>query len=338
MYEALLRRDASYEGLFVVGVTTTGVFCRPTCSARKPKRENVQFFRRVSDAVAGGFRPCRRCKPMHVAGDHPDWLDGLLAQVDDQPSRRWTDRELSDAGVHPVRLRRWFKDHHGITFQAYSRMRRLTTALAQIREGQSSTAAALEHGYQSLSGFNEAVRQYFGAPPREAAAVANSIVIDRVLTPLGPMVAGATEKGLCLLEFSDRRMLQTQFRRLGRWTKRSFAFGRHETIDLAQRQLDEYFRGDRQQFKLPLDAPGTKFQSLVWRRLLEIPYGQTLSYDQVACAIGHSGARRAVGRANGDNRLAIVIPCHRVIRHDGTLSGYGGGLWRKQWLLDLEQR
>ena len=291
MYQALLDRDASYEGVFVVGVVTTGVFCRPTCSARKPNLENVQFFRRTADAIAGGFRPCRRCRPLHVAGDHPEWLDDLLARIDEQPGRRWTDRELTELNVHPARLRRWFKSHHGMTFQAYSRMRRLTAALEQVRDGAHTTVAALDHGYESLSGFNEAVRNVFGTPPRQAASTSSPIVLDRILTPLGPMVAGAIDDRLCLLEFADRRMLPTQLHRVGRRLQRRFAFGRHAIVDTAREQLDEYFRGARQTFELPLEIPGTEFQKLVWQRLQRIPYGATLSYHQLAREIGAEGAQ-----------------------------------------------
>lgn len=337
MYRAFLARDPSYEGIYVVGVRTTGVFCRNTCSARKPNRENIEFYRAPSEALAAGFRPCRRCRPLAPAGDPPPWLDGLLAAIDADPQKRWTDRDLADHQVQPARVRRWFKANHGITFQAYSRMRRLGAALHQIQAGDSTTRAALASGYDSLSGFGEAIKQYLGSPPSTAAAGRAPILLARISTPLGPLLAGATEQGLCLLEFADRRMLPLQLRRVTRSLDRRLLFGDHEILQATRRQLDEYFRGRRREFDVPLQAPGTPFQQLVWDQLRQIPYGSTLSYDALARAIGRPGAPRAVGRANGDNRLAIVIPCHRIVRRDGTLGGYGGGKWRKQALLDLEQ-
>ena len=161
--------------------------------------------------------------------------------------------------------------------------------------------------------------------------------MTRILTPLGPMLAGATEAGLCLLEFTDRRMLETKLKRLHGYLKTPTFPGSNVHLEQIDRELTEYFSGVRQEFTVPLITPGTDFQKSVWKELTAIPYGQTRSYDDLARNLGKAGAQRAVGKANGDNRIAIVIPCHRVIRSDGTLSGYGGGVWRKIKLLELER-
>ena len=162
--------------------------------------------------------------------------------------------------------------------------------------------------------------------------------MTRIATPMGPMVAGVNDEGLCLLEFADRRMLATQIDRLQKRLDCAIAPGENPFTQQIASELAEYFAGERREFTVPLVLRGTEFQEAVWRELLRIPYGETLSYEQMARAIGRPKAVRALGTANGDNRLAIVVPCHRVIRADGTLSGYGGGKWRKQQLLELERR
>ncbi len=337
MYRALCDRDSEYEGQFFVGVKTTGIFCRPTCPARKPKADNVDFYRTALDALSAGFRPCKRCHPLEVFGVAPEWLRDLLEQVESEPNRRWTDTELRTCNIEPSRVRRWFKQHHGMTFHAYLRTRRLANAMGQISTGNSDTiGAALANGYESISGFREAFKNWFGQPPTKSRFAAQPILMNRILTPLGPMVVAATDANICLLEFADRRMLETQLTRVQKIYQTVFAPGTNDLISQLELELKEYFAGDRTGFSVSYSAPGSEFQTRVWDRLSKIPYGETISYAQLASEIGRPAAQRAVGRANGDNRFAILIPCHRVIRSDGTLSGYGGGLWRKQWLLNHE--
>jgi AraC family transcriptional regulator of adaptative response/methylated-DNA-[protein]-cysteine methyltransferase len=335
MLEAFHARNATYDGVFYTAVRTTGIFCRPACPARRPRPENVEFFASARDALYSGYRPCRRCRPLEPSGSPPEWLRGLLDDLDDQPERRWTDRDLRDRGLEPDRVRRWFQRHHGMTFHAYGRARRLGLALEKIREGTGVTTTAYQHGYESLSGFNEAFRQILGASPSELAGE-SVLQVMRVLTPLGPMIAGATGDALYFFEFSDRRRLEKQVERLRRRLGCALVPGRNEILDRVEEEIEAYFGGDLRQFTIPLAAPGTEFQRAVWDQLLQIPYGETWSYAEVARAIERPTAVRAVARANGDNRLAVFIPCHRVIGSDGRLTGYGGGLWRKQRLLDLE--
>ncbi|MEM7453028.1 MAG: methylated-DNA--[protein]-cysteine S-methyltransferase [Planctomycetota bacterium] len=338
MYLALCDRDPEYEGVFFVGVKTTGIFCRPTCPARKPKRENIDFYPNASEALSAGFRPCKRCRPMEVAGTTPEWLRGLLAGIESAPGRRMTDDDVRARGIEPARVRRWFKQNHGMTFHAYQRARRLSKAMGQIHTGnEDATGAALANGYQSLSGFREAFKNWFGQPPARSKDSSRPLMMNRILTPLGPMIAVASESALCLLEFADRRMLETQLKRVQKIHRTVFAPGMNDLIAQTEQELNQYFDGDRTGFSVPLDSTGTPFQMEVWSELLKIPAGETRSYERLARNINRPGAQRAVGRANGDNRLAIIIPCHRVIRSDGSLSGYGGGIWRKRWLLEHER-
>jgi AraC family transcriptional regulator of adaptative response/methylated-DNA-[protein]-cysteine methyltransferase len=204
-----------------------------------------------------------------------------------------------------------------------------------MKDGSAVSRAAFQSGYDSLSGFQEAFKLFFGAPPSVTAG-ATIIRVDRIPTPLGPMLVGATEDVVLLLEFVDRRMLPNQIKRIRKRTRGVFVPGKNDLVDRVSRQLAEYFDGTRRHFELPLGPVGTDFQQATWAGLVRIPFGETRSYAELATDIGRPSAVRAVGKANGDNALAIVIPCHRVVGADGKLVGYGGGLWRKRRLLELE--
>jgi AraC family transcriptional regulator of adaptative response/methylated-DNA-[protein]-cysteine methyltransferase len=336
MRRAFLGGDASYDGVFYTGVRTTGIFCRPSCTARKPRPENVEFFATPREALFSGYRACKRCRPLDADGRPPPWVARLLARLEAAPAERIRAADLRAAGVDPARARRWFQQHYGMTFQAYCRARRLAGAFRQIKRGSSVSAAANESGFESESGFRAAFARTFGAAPA-VAATGEAVLLEWIASPVGPLIAGATDAGLCLLEFSDRRMLEGQLEILRRRLDAPLLPGRHRWLDALGAQLAEYFEGRRTRFELPLVIRGTPFQEHVWRALLEIPAGETCSYRDIAARIGQPGATRAVGTANGMNRIAIVIPCHRVVNADGRLGGYGGGVWRKQYLLDLER-
>jgi AraC family transcriptional regulator of adaptative response/methylated-DNA-[protein]-cysteine methyltransferase len=337
MYGAIRRRDPGFDGIFFTAVTSTGIFCRPSCPAKTPSEQNVEFYPTAKDALFAGFRPCKRCTPLEPAGATPDWLRPLVDEIEAEPDRRWKDEDLRERGLEPERVRRWFKRQYGMTFHAYQRGVRLGRAFEQLRSGEEITRTAFESGYDSLSGFNDAFRKVMGDTP-SSSRDATPLYLTRLLTPLGPMIAGATDEGVCLLEFSDRRMLELQLRRVGKHFRQTPVPGKNEMLERLENELERYFAGDLDAFTVPITAPGTPFQQQVWDGLMRIPYGETRSYAEQAAAIGRPTAVRAVARANGDNRMAIVIPCHRVIGADGKLTGYGGGLWRKQFLLDLERR
>jgi len=333
MYQALVDKNSQYEGVFITGVKTTGIFCRPTCHARKPKKENVEFFTDAKAALASGYRACKVCHPMKVSGEEPDWVKSLLQKINDEPSRKWKDYELHISGYSPSKVRRYFKKHHGITFQAYLRMNRINNAFQKIQEGNTVTKTAFSEGYESLSGFSSTYKNMTGFSPGTQGKL---ITINRIPSPLGPMLIGVTDDGLCLLEFTDRRMLETQIETLKKRTGAEMVTGKHQMIDITKAQLDEYFEGRRKSFEIPLLIPGTDFQQKVWDALIQIPYGVTRSYKQQANVVGDTKAVRAVARANGENRISIIIPCHRIIGSDGSIVGYGGGIHRKQWLLKHE--
>lgn len=335
MWAAFLARDASYEGVFWPCVKTTGIYCRPTCSARKPKRENVEFVRHVVDAERLGYRACKRCRPLEALGALPAWAEALASEVRDTPSLRLRDSDLRQRGHDPARVRRLFLSHFGVTFQAWQRAQRLGAAMQGLQDGASIGAVAFDAGFDSESGFRDAWTRYFGMNP-SAARQADCLRVRRFTTPLGVMLAVASERGLVLCEFLDRRALESELATIRKRFSRAIVPGRSPVLDAVEAQLAEYFDGRRTQFELDLDLIATPFQSQVWSELQRIPYGQTQSYGELARAIGRPGAGRAVGRANGQNRIAILIPCHRVVGADGELRGYGGGLWRKQRLLEIE--
>ena len=332
---ARLNRDPDYNGLFFIGVRTTAIFCRPTCPARSPLPKNVEYFPTSSTALFAGYRPCKRCRPMAI-DDQPAWASELIDDVERDPAARITEGDLKRRGVDPATVRRHFLRHYGMTFQAYTRARRLSRAFGSIRDGASLDDAIFTSGYESHSGFRDAFAQLFGCTPGESRH-RNCVTLSWMQTPLGPMIAGGTREGICLLEFSDRRMLEAQFAALQRRFDGPVAPGTNPHIERLQSELADYFRGSLREFRVPLVYPGTAFQRRVWGELLHIPYGETRSYRDLASATGNPTAVRAVGRANGMNRIAILIPCHRVVNKNGDLGGYGGGLRRKQFLLNLEQ-
>jgi AraC family transcriptional regulator of adaptative response/methylated-DNA-[protein]-cysteine methyltransferase len=337
MFRALVERDTSYDGSFFAAVKTTGIFCRPGCGAKKPRRENVEFFADATAAARAGFRPCRRCRPLEPAGAAPPWVSQLLARMRREPSARLRSTDLRNLGIEPARATRWFRSRYGVTFQEYQRNRTLGRALVRVRRGESVTRAALESGFESESGFRDAFTRLFGAPPTRAARDGDVVRIHWISTPIGSLLVGAHAGGICFCEFLDRRALPRQIETLRRRAGRPVLPGRNAHLERLESELANYFSGRSLGFTAPIDAPGTPFQEAVWRELRAIPAGETRSYADLARALGRPGAVRAVARANGDNRIAILIPCHRVIGSDGSLTGYGGGLWRKQWLLEHER-
>lgn len=337
MYEALLRKDQGYVGIFWVGVKSTGIFCKPTCTARKPKEVNVEFFPSVRDALYSGYRACKVCRPMNANGSTPEWFDMLVGKIDEDPTKRWKDTDLLELNLNPNKVRRWFKKNYDMTFHAYLRSKRLGHAIGRIKQGESVTQTAFGHGFESLSGFIDAVKNLAGSSPGEMKDK-TIIHVNRIETPLGPMLAGATDNGLCLLEFADRRMLETQLKRIVNWLNGLIVTGDNKFIKQVSEEIEKYFSGKLRKFSVPLVLPGTEFQKSVWKELTKIPFAETTSYQSIAERIGKPKAVRAVATANGDNRLAIIIPCHRVIGKDDKLHGYGGGLWRKKKLLEIEQQ
>jgi AraC family transcriptional regulator of adaptative response/methylated-DNA-[protein]-cysteine methyltransferase len=334
-YKALTNKDPQFEGLFFAAIKTTGIFCRPTCRARKPKKENVEFFQTAKQAVANGYRPCRICRPLEYPDETSQEIKTILREIEQNPAPKITDYKLTQRGIEPSKVRRWFLKNHGMTFHAYQRMLRINYALRNIKRGDKVIKAAYESGYESLSGFQHTFKKTTSRNPSESKK-GNFLSFERFSTPLGTMIAIGNDEGIYLLEFTDRRMLETELKQLEKYFTASILPGTNKSIKELIKQLNEYFEGRRKQFDVAIKTFGTEFQKKAWNALLKIPYGKTRSYKMQAEIIGHPKAVRAVGTANGCNRIAIVIPCHRVIGENGRLTGYGGGLWRKQWLLNHE--
>jgi AraC family transcriptional regulator of adaptative response/methylated-DNA-[protein]-cysteine methyltransferase len=336
-YQAFINKQSEYEGIVYVGVKTTGVFCRPTCSARKPKFENCDFFETVQQALLAGFRACKRCQPLSHPNQVSKLVQTLVEAVEENPEKRWKDKDFRELSVDVSTARRQFKKRFGMTFVAYARAQRMGLAMKQIREGDAVIAAQLATGYESSSGFRDAFARIMGAAP---TLLANDNILKAAWldTRLGPMIAIADEHTLYLLEFVDRRGLEREVERMRRKIKSTIVPGKAPPIHSIENELSQYFNGKLKKFKTPVHFLGSSFQKQVWEELKKIPYGETRSYSQIAKMIGKPSAFRAVARANGSNQLAIIIPCHRVIGSDGSLTGYSGGIVRKEWLINNEKQ
>ncbi|MBP1993052.1 bifunctional transcriptional activator/DNA repair enzyme AdaA [Paenibacillus eucommiae] len=336
-YRALLEKRTEYEGVFYVGVKTTGVFCRPTCPARKPKFENCEFYETAEQALLASFRPCQRCRPLSHPNQVSELVRLLVEAVEENPEKRWKDQDFENLSIDASTARRQFKKRFGMTFVKYARARRMGLALKSIRAGQTVIDAQLSTGYDSSSGFRDAFSRIMGAAPT-LLDDSNLLKASWLDTPLGPMIAIANEEALYLLEFVDRRGLEREIERLRQKTKSAIIPGITNPIRSIESELAQYFDGKLSEFKTPLMLFGSPFQKSVWEQLIKIPSGETRSYSDIALTVGNPNAFRAVAQANGANQLAIVIPCHRVINTNGGLGGYGGGLTRKNWLLNHEKQ
>ncbi|MBA2651863.1 MAG: bifunctional transcriptional activator/DNA repair protein Ada [Tatlockia sp.] len=335
LYQALLEKNSEYEGLFFVGVTTTGVFCRPTCPARKPKFEHCEFFKTAKEALLASFRPCKRCKPLSHPNQVSELVQLLVEAVEENPEKRWKDSDFHQLSIDATTARRQFKKRFGMTFVEYARARRMGLAMKQIREGESIIEVQLSSGYGSGSGFRDAFSQIMGTAPTKVGSktVLKACWFD---TKLGSMIAIASDNLLYLLEFVDRRGLEREVERLRKRTKSAIIPGKNEIINSIEKEIASFFEGNLKEFHTPLFLLGSPFQKIVWEILTKIPYGETRSYSDIAKAIERPSAFRAVAQANGANQLCLIIPCHRVINANDDLGGYGGGISRKKWLLDLE--
>lgn len=336
-YQALIEKKTDYEGVFYVGVKTTGVFCRPTCSARKPKFEHCEFFETAQQALLASFRPCKRCRPLSHPNQVSDLIQTLVNAVEENPEKRWKDKDFRALSVDASTARRQFKKRFGMTFVEYARARRMGIAMKQIRAGEAVIDAQLDAGYESSSGFRDAFFRIMGAAPSLLGQrpILKASWLD---TKLGPMIAIADENALYLLEFVDRRGLEREVERLRQKTKAAIIPGVTHPIQSIDHELGQYFEGTLRTFKTPLYLLGSPFQKDVWEELRKIPYGETRSYAEISKSLGKPSAFRAVANANGANQIAIVIPCHRVINASGDLGGYGGGIARKKWLINHEKQ
>ena len=336
LYEALLRRDADWDGRAFVAVRSTGIFCRLTCPARKPKRENCSFHDSVAACLEAGYRPCKRCHPLKAGGESDPAIDTLINNLHQDPARLWREADIVALGLDPSTIRRSFKRRFGMTFLEMARMTRLRKSFESLAEGARVIDAQQEAGFDSSSAFREAFSRLLGLSPSHFKKDA-LLRADWIDTPLGSMIAVSDSSSLHLLEFVGRKALPTELKKLWTGTKGNIGFGRFGPTDQVRAELQAYFAGQSAIFQTPLALRGSAFTKEVWRALRQVPAGHTRSYSQLASDLGRPDAVRAVARANGANQIAILVPCHRILGADGNLTGYGGGLWRKQKLIELER-
>lgn len=341
MTRAFAEKDPSFDGVFFVGVKTTGIFCRPVCRAKPARASNLEFFASAAAAARHGYRPCKLCRPAVCVAPVPLVVNRLMQLAN--RTGPITGRELRRLGVSETTARRRFREYSGMTFAQYQRTRRLSGAMAEVRKGRSAGRAAAVAGFSSRSGFDDAFSRLFGADARQQPARnVKMLAAARFPTPLGTMLAVAGDEGLVLLEFPGKDEFSGAIDQL----RQRFATSAgpavivpadHPILTQARRELAEYFLGTRKTFTTKLAPRGTPFQQQAWDYLRTIPFGQTRSYGDQARGIDRPQAVRAVGRANGCNTIAIMIPCHRVIGANGSLTGFAAGLARKAWLLRHEQ-
>lgn len=337
LYKALLTRDATYDGQVYVCVSSTGIFCRLTCPARKPKQENCTFFGTVGECIEAGYRPCKRCHPLEPMALSDPTIAALLSALDKHPDYRWRESDIERMGFDLSTVRRSFKRQFGMTFLEMARQRRLRDGFKTLANGGAVIEGQLDAGFDSASAFRTAFLKLIGKAPGNLSSDP-ILFADWIQTPLGDMISVSSTSQLHLLEFFDRKALPKELGRLDIFAKGRLGIGQTEPAAQIREELDAFFAGSSSEFHTPLAYHGSEFRRAVWDALRQIPVGKTRSYSDIAARIGRPSAVRAVARANGANQIALVIPCHRVIGADGSLTGYGGGLWRKQKLLEIERQ
>ncbi|SAL48532.1 O6-methylguanine-DNA methyltransferase [Caballeronia peredens] len=336
-WQAVVDRDGRADGAFFFAVRTTGVFCRPSCASRAPRRENVEFFATTDAAEKAGYRACKRCQPTSLPRELAI-VERACKVLDADPQQRMTLAQLSDAvHVSPFHLQRLFSRIVGISPRQYQAARRAGALRDALQRGRDVTRATHDAGFGSPSRMYEAVPAELGMTPsafrRQGAGL--TVRYASAQTPLGTVLVAATDKGVCKIAFGDDAATLVD--------ALAADFAQAERVEDAAAmepfiaQIRAYLHGTRERFDLPLDIGATAFQQRVWDALRRIPYGQTRSYSEVAEALGSPRAVRAVANACASNPVALAIPCHRVIGKDGAIAGYRWGLPRKEALLETER-
>lgn len=330
-WAAFMRRDRAWDGRIIGAVTTTGIYCKPSCPARRPRRENVLFYSSTEEARDAGFRPCMRCKPDEVGRDREAVAAAvkLIEQAEEAPSLAEIAAAVGYASHHFQRI---FKRDLGVSPAEYARAVRSRRTEQALKANGRVTDAVYDAGYQSPSGFYNDAKERLGMTPSawRDGGRGETVRWTTFDSPLGQMLIAATSKGICRLTFDDSE--SSLRRHFPNATILKDEGGLKELVEGALTAIERPLAAP----DLPIDVAGTAFQEAVWRELRKIPPGETRSYAEIAAAIGQPKAVRAVGTANGDNHVAVLIPCHRVIRSDGSLGGYAGGLDRKRKLLAAE--
>ena len=337
-WQAVVDRDSSQDGKFVFAVSSTGVYCRPSCPARRPRRENVAFFSKTEEAEKAGYRACLRCRPKAVGNAQSNVIKAMCRYIERHLDEPVTLAQLArEFHQSPFHLQRTFKAVLGITPRAYADSCRMDQLKENLRAGHSVTRAMYDAGYGSSSRLYERTASQLGMTPDKYRRGAVSAIIRYTCcdSPLGRMLIAATDKGICAIQFADSDG------ELESGLKHEFPFAIRRRDDAGLRTWEQnllrQMRGHKLSSSLPLDIQATAFQRKVWTYLQSIPFGVTRSYSEVAKAIHQPTATRAVARACATNRIAVAIPCHRVVRENGDMGGYRWGLERKKTLLGMER-
>jgi AraC family transcriptional regulator of adaptative response/methylated-DNA-[protein]-cysteine methyltransferase len=336
-WQAVIDRDPGSDGRFFYGVSSTGIYCRPTCPSRRPQRAHVHFFDTPEAAEAAGYRACRRCEPRSSQPAATRRVTAAREYLDNHPDETVTLERLGQvANMSPYHLQRTFKKVVGVSPKAYVTARRLERMKSRLRTGATVSRATFDAGYASGSRAYEHARNGMGRTPGSYRKGGRGMTISHTVlpTPVGHLLIAATERGVCSVMLGDNAAeLETALRR--EYPAATIQAGNGELKSYSDEVLQQ-FQGKEGQ-PLPLDVGGTAFQWQVWEALRRIPPGETRSYRTIARELGRPSSARAVARACASNRVAVVIPCHRAVRETGELGGYRWGIDRKQRLLDRER-
>lgn len=339
-WQAVVNNDENYNGLFITAVKTTGIYCRPACTARLPKRENVEFFDTPSTAEEQGYRACKRCRPKeaHPQDEKAQRVQMICDYIDAHLDESLTLEALSEIAYwSPFHLQRTFKQVMGITPRQYAEAQRIACFKIRLKAGASVTDAALDAGYSSSSRVYEHSAARMGMTPTLYQQGGDDVTIAYSIaeSPLGKLLVAMTERGVCALDMGDDNEILLE--RLKKEFPAAYIFCDDEYLQVAMQAVINYLNGWQPHFDLPLDIRVTAFQQRVLDALQDIPYGETRSYGEIAAAIGQPKAARAVGGACNKNPVPLIIPCHRVVGTSGKLVGYAMGLERKVKLLEMEK-
>ncbi len=334
-WTAVRERNKNFDGRFVFAVASTGIFCRPGCPGRTPRRENVRFYPDCEAAAEAGFRPCLRCRPTEAASAD---VASLCEYIREHLDERLSLTKLSEvSGLSPFHLQRKFKEALGITPRQFVEQERLGLFKSAVRTGSSVTSAVYDAGFGSASRVYERTDSHLGMTPKayRNGGAAQTIHYAMQDTPLGLLLIAATERGICRIRFGESEMelvdsLREEF-------PRASLAGGEPMLRPHMEEVSKWLVGQTIALDLPLDVRATAFQRRVWDYLQRIPYGTTRTYSDIAADLGQPSATRAVARACATNPVALAVPCHRVVRRDGDLAGYRWGVDRKQSLLAMER-